>query len=563
MEDKPIHSSAFSSQVMVDILSNHLHPLLKKENYSLTCRLVCRTWRDAFSSFRLTFRPEELEKEDFQHYKNVIFRAHTVSFDYAKLRDLKPFLDLVPSCSLLSKLDINFQNLDKNYAEAFCTLMGMNLPRLKSFEVGCHNASPPETWEVASSALESTNLRMKKLTVSCSRLGGLRGAGIILALRRNTTVERLSLVLCSLTSHSLDALSILLRENTTITSLNLYYNMDLFRERSSSEAFGAALATNSTLRDLQIRSCGLYYSDGVYPALRCNMGLRKLQIDFDLTSADRDIIIFECLETNTSLISLDVSFSVAQSVPGALGNMFLKNSTLQELRCVMNRVESLDFTPMYEGLRRNESITSLSFVHANQSLAQTLSDAMLANPSLPLRSLRLTCFPAGSASVDCILRASETLMKLETLELSGATVGHDSAADFATLIEKSTSLARLSLHEHRFDSATMSQILESVPKSCSLNELNLGGTQDKVVEVHYICALIASNPYLTVLDLNGALISIRSKPEFESALRKNSRMLKLEVNFYGEDENLDIDESQLEWTGNLRLSCPPDQTVNH
>jgi hypothetical protein len=545
-------AASYSGSEMIDLLSHHIYPLLIESKHALRSRLVCRKWRDAFSLTRATIARDELERS-LSTYQNIFTRVRSLQIDNPTQVDLKAFLNVAPSCPLLSQLDLHLKNMDGGYLDILEDLLNSHLPQLKSF--GFRSAEPcsPQTCAEISNALESTKLQLEYLKISCMSLGGDRGAGMILAIRHSRTIKRFSLHVCALTTPSLYALATLLRENTSITRLSLQHNRDLFRDREGSAAFGAALALNSTLQRFSLIECALYHSDVVYPALQSNKTLRNLQIISDLSETNGNPSIFECLESNSSLQRLDISFAGSDATPTSMGRLFERNSTLRDLTLEIYEGETIDFEPMFGGLRRNSSLTALTLAQAKADFAEQLSACMLDNPKLPLK--RLLLGPSDDQfKVGSIARVAANSSMIEEFVLYMIEGGPETAAALADLVEKSTSIRRLGLFGHGLSASEIATVLTAVKKSTSLVELDIGGVRYDELAVDHICEMIASNPVLSVLEIEDGSIPIRCRPKFEAALRKNTRMLTLSMRFItDEDFELDKEDAESRWTGNLRL----------
>jgi hypothetical protein len=266
----------WSSNLLIDILSHHLYKSYLRDTDALACRLVCQTWCSAFSISSLKIKTGDIDK-DWNISQNMVGKARALYFTSPTAVDLRHFVRLSRDARYVQLLELKFVTLTKEESVAVSNLFRLSLPSLEQFTLFCADPHLSSTSSVICRGITDMKLLITHLNLSSSNLGDEEGSEIILALRQNKTIKTLSLDYCSLASESLRSLAILLEENKFLTELSLARNRDLFSEESSSTAFGAALASNTTLQSLSIDFCSPCHASSVFSALRVNRTLKSLQ----------------------------------------------------------------------------------------------------------------------------------------------------------------------------------------------------------------------------------------------------------------------------------------------
>jgi hypothetical protein len=537
---------------MVDILSHHFYPSLRWRRHALVSRAVCRSWRDAFFLLNLDLPKEALEN-NLNLCKNIVLKTENIRLRKPSQVDLDVFCDLAPSCTLLSSVTIELMEANRDYLATLSKFLRLDLPRLRNFALSSELRHTLDASKEIAEALCSTNLHLKTLNLSRSKLGDEGGARLFLGLTSNQTLRTLIADSNSLGSKSLRSLTTLLSENQTLTKLKVAYNYQLFLDPDSCRAFIAALATNSTLKRLDFGSCSSDHAYSVLSALQTNIGLSSVKASYINMSGEHLPFVFGCLEGNTTLESFEVTFSSRfDEGPAALGQFFERNQTLKRLHVQMSGSEQMEFGLMFEGLRKNTSITSLSFGSVSAAFVQQLGDCILASPTLPLQRLEID----GSilqGSLPHLLMALSSCNTLQELRLNTVLTDVSSAASCAHLIDVTTSIKCMQLFGSDFGEEGTSNFLAALARNSSLRDLRVAGLHGSDKNGEELCEAIERNRFLVDLDILDSPFPIRMKPRFKAALMTNSTLMNFAVEFLSEVSDGSRDYEVPVWSGNLCL----------
>ena len=315
----------------------------------------------------------------------------------------KHLLSLTASC-------VNLQ-VPQLYLKAVCNALATN-SAIKYLTLHyCHfNLTDPAGPLLYTIPL-SNNLKVIDLT--CTSLGGCVSP-LLMGLASNTSVVELILEDCKvdLTGENGQALSNMLRTNTTLRALNLSFNgaVDL-------QAICVALTSNTSLAYLDLSECKL------------------------TATAESGRALTDMLQTNTTLKSLKLDDNDGISNEGAvyLAQGLAQNRGLETLSVVRCGI-STAVVELAEALKTNKCLLSLDMSHSVVVGERFVHIVRSLQVNSTLRDLRASrCGIAHTAIVD-IVRSS-----LESLDLSHNPIGDEGAEHIAQLVTKCRSLYQLNL----------------------------------------------------------------------------------------------------------------------
>jgi Ran GTPase-activating protein (RanGAP) involved in mRNA processing and transport len=210
---------------------------------------------------------------------------------------------------------------------------------------------------------------------------------LIEAIKCNHHLKSLNLSSNDLRPGTLIDIASILRENHSITSLDLGCNPEAITSQSVS-VFLQALASNCTLRTLSLTDCRLQDVGCIAilsEALMQNRTLSSLNLAGNrLTAADIKLLSPILLHQNPTLTSLNLSRNYFESSGFApLAEALATNTSLTELTLGYS-IDAIAGSAIAAALRTNQSLKSLDLQCSNlgPSGLQQLADALVVNKTL-------------------------------------------------------------------------------------------------------------------------------------------------------------------------------------
>ncbi|XP_067029168.1 protein NLRC3-like isoform X2 [Acropora muricata] len=270
---------------------------------------------------------------------------------------------------------------------------------------------------------------LKLLTVHCVGLPEELAAVCIETLKTNSTVTTLVIYACniddanaaelagqvkenstlqlsgnSIGNEGAGALAKGLKENSTLTSLNLRYNQIGY---VGADALAKALEENSTLTslDLSQNQIGDVGADALAKGLKENSTLTLLDLSGNKIRDLGADALAKGLKENSTLTSLDLSENQIGDVGAdALAKGLKENSTLTSLTLNLNQIGDIGADALAEGLKKNSTLTSLNLNHnqIGDVGADALAKGLKENSALT--SLGLSLNKTGDLGADALAK---------------------------------------------------------------------------------------------------------------------------------------------------------------
>ena len=245
---------------------------------------------------------------------------------------------------------------------------------------------------------------------------------------------------------SLSMLCLVLRVNTSLTSLDLRYK-SIGGEGASS--LSEALRVNTSLTSLYLsdNSIGDEGASSLSEALRVNTSLTSLNLSDSSIGDEGASSLSEALRVNTSLTSLNLRYnSIGGEGASSLSEALRVNTSLTSLDLRFNSIGDEGASSLSEALRVNTSLTSLDlrFNSIGDEGASSLSEALRVNTSLT--SLNLRCNSIGDEGASSLSEALRVNTSLTSLYLCGNSIGDEGASSLYEALRVNTSLTSLDLH---------------------------------------------------------------------------------------------------------------------
>ncbi|KAF9952250.1 hypothetical protein BGZ70_000672 [Mortierella alpina] len=279
----------------------------------------------------------------------------------------------------------------------------------------------------------------------------------------------------SIESSEVQALSETLRNNSILTTLNLYGNSI---GANGAQALSEALKTNSTLTTLDLYGNSIG-DDGVRAlseALKTNLTLTTLDLYGNSIGDDGAQALSEALKTNSTLTTLTLTRNtIGASGAQALSEALKTNSTLTTLILECNSIGDKGPQALSEALKTNATLTTLNLMgnSIGGNGAQALSEALKTNSTLTTLILKKNTIRDNG--VQALSGALESNLTLTTLKLQNNSIGDRGAKALSLALKINSTLTTLDLEENFVGENGAQALFEALKTNSTLTSLGLGG----------------------------------------------------------------------------------------
>jgi hypothetical protein len=526
MEGSEIVKQDWTSLELVDILRHHVSTILyTTRSRSKACRLVCRAWCSAFPPHCVKATPAAIQKHP-DELQVILVTTYSVYLPNACSSGVEWLAKALGPNRNLVALYLELPGLTEMDASAIATLISVKFARLQSFKLFTGDDPCKPVFRPVADALGDTPNNLRSLDLSNCHLQDFDSAALLVALRGNRTIRRLHLSGRSLSPAGQENLLEFIKENRIVTDLlcsgSQFHHVTDFDSRLRD-----VLAADTTLRLLDLKN---YKSFAIiFDAFKHNHTLRSLNLLQSLFDAAALSNVFSALRHNQGLQSLSLTvFNPFSAAPTVLGDFFKSNATLKKLDINFGIDDAdfedreyryLDFGPMVDGLAQNSTLSCLTLVEFPSVIASHLAD--LIEHRGGGRAFRKICIQDINSTeyAPRFVSALARLPRLESLNMTWEQPGPDSAEAFVALVERSTTLKKLLIHQCRLGDAGMIRLCAAAAKSPTLRHLSFGGQQFQESVYFAVCDLIAQTRSLQRLEFDESKIPIRYRPMFEEALQ--------------------------------------------
>jgi hypothetical protein len=469
----------------------------------------------------------------FMHIMETCTRFRLLGRSAALIEQFSSAIQRNPKvASIVILISESMSKLDSKRATLICDILRLNLPNLTFLGLSLDVPLDAQVCTDLFQALQDTSSPLKTLDLGWSRLGDAGGSAVCSALRSSSTVRKLVLMGCQLSSGCQHDLIDFIKFNTPVRCLNLGLNRLDLVDAAGAEALSQALEMNTTLQVLDFSSTWVPLIAPIFSGLRSNKSLRSLKLEQCGLLGDDMSFIFDCLCNNKGLQRLDITLSHCKDAPVVLQRFFRTNQTLKRLYFQMDDMETVDFAPMFDGLAYNTVLTNLGFSYVSPKFVEQLSDCIKNRPTsaLPLQDLNIGYSDMGESALN-LIEAIHRLPTLRKLDISMCPLGPRSVEALANLIESNATLQNIQLYRSQLTDEHALRLIEALRKNSTLLEFGMGGNPHEAPVFEALCDYIATNRTLEWMFLSDSVIPTELRPRFEAALLKNPKMSRLDCTF--------------------------------
>ena len=301
-----------------------------------------------------------------------------------------------------------------------------------------------------------------------------------------------------------------LKTNQSIGSLKLSDCELLFATPVASTALEGMLCTNTTLRSLHFRNCGMniQMTTALSKALQVNTSLTELILD----KVEEGIsAVLNSLTTSPStLCTLSLRECHISNADEPSITAILTRNTLKSLDLTSNDLGAEAATSLFSALKDNTSLETLDLSYS--------------------RCLDKDDTEAVSAAIEAALSKNHTL---KVLRLSHCNLPHPTVEGIATALANGSSLADLNIEQSKVTVLGVRKVFIAMQTNASLTKLML---RENITLDHAtteeLNKMVAQNSTLTTLTIkfNSMFSEAGSLEDFVKALHSNATLSSLGVN---------------------------------
>ena len=353
------------------------------------------------------------------------------------------------------------------------------------------------------------------------------------------------------------------RAGSTMTSLDFSYNN---LDANARHIIAEALCMNTTIETLNLSNIKLVESRGqeIVVALRNNKTITSLDLgcnnldaskwEGEWNNLDEDIdevydkygvyasieeyviAIANMIKENTTIVKLNLeSNCLGEYGIHELANALRVNTTITNLNLSKNNLEEYGTQKIADALYMNTTITKLNLSSnwLGENGALIIAEALLVNTTL--RSLNLShnyLRRNGFRSEIGIIAIANALCKnksITELDLEHNKIGLNGAQELSKALYVNDTLKILNLENNKIREESACEIAKALYVNKTLKVLNLSDNKLDKYGVHAIIDALRNNNTITSLDLGWNDLGENEKKRVRDALRENHTLIELFV----------------------------------
>ena len=363
---------------------------------------------------------------------------------------------------------------------------------------------------------------------------------IAYSLSNNTNLTGLDLIQCGCRERACSALSDVLIDNQTLTTILLQDKLDF----QSINSLGQFLSDPScALQSLYLWHCELNaeLTEVLCRALQSNRSLSILALSYNHIDDHGGVFLADMIVRNTAIVKLQLGCNLltAQSA-GFFGVALAKNSTLKFLDLSRNQIFSYGVWPLAISLKDNHSLTSidLRYNKIDQHGGEMLCELIEKNDSL--QSIRLSGNSFGDSPISMLAEKLEHNTKLKEIEINEVQMTDVGFISLCKALQHNVALEKLTANGNFLNVSAMKAFADLLKENTSLLSISINKCNINDDCCPYIEKGIASNSTLKSLDLSKNHLTVEGVKCIADALFGNYTILQVE--WQDEDFNDHDDE---------------------
>ena len=321
-----------------------------------------------------------------------------------------------------------------------------------------------------------------------------------------------------------------LKRNTTVTFMQLSYNIDAAAAAAAAASLANVLQTNTTLiaLSLSVNNLGAEGAAALANALQTNTTLIALSLSVNNLGAEGAAALANFLQTNTTLITLYLSHNnLGAEGAAALANALQTNTTLIELNLSDNNLGAEGAAALANLFQTNTTLITLYLSHNNLGPEGAAALANLLQTNTTLKVLGLYDNNLGAEGAAALANLLQTNTTLTWLDLSNNNLGAEGATALANLLQTNTTLTVLYLSQNNLGAEGAAALANLFQTNTTLKNLELSHNNLGADGVAALANLLQTNTTLKKLDLSHNTLGADGVAALANALNINTYLSTL------------------------------------
>ena len=246
--------------------------------------------------------------------------------------------------------------------------------------------------------------------------------------------------------------------------------------------------------------------------LQSNCKIQELKLNFCLLTSSQVTEIIDALKTHADIQSLCLynnNITNTHGVAADIGQVLLKNQSMQKFYIGNNRLKSRDITKILEVLKQSHKLNELligpySIIDdvSDRRMLETRPDDFLAevitnNPELRMLGMTRTCVHADGAAK--VVTALKSLSNLKILDISGNNINEEAADDITSVFTNNPNIVKLFVANNCLGTTGISKIADALGSTGGLEAFDITNNNISSGAAESISKMITNNPQLKSL----------------------------------------------------------------
>ncbi|CAE7210314.1 NLRC3 [Symbiodinium necroappetens] len=330
--------------------------------------------------------------------------------------------------------------------------------------------------------------------------------------------------------------------------------------RAEAEEFAKALASNQTIRELEIRGLRREYGflwEAMNEALKTNSTLTSISLENNDIGVEGCKAICEALKSNSTLTSINLHGNRID-VEGckAMGEALKCNSTLASINLADCHIGDEGAEAICEALKCNSTLTSINLegnVIGDEG-AEAICEALETNSTLT--SINLADCYIGYVGAEAICEALKTNSTLTIISLAECYIDDEGGKAICEALKSNSTLTSISLENNGISKQVLAEIKTRCPPNeapeaakawtgrvriedlvkrlnvlCNPSKLSFGSSPLDVETVQAICEALKCNSTLASINLADCQIGDEGAEVIGEALKTNSTLTSIDLKY--------------------------------
>ena len=246
--------------------------------------------------------------------------------------------------------------------------------------------------------------------------------------------------------------------------------------------------------------------------IQSNCKIQELKLNFCLLTSSQVTEVIDALKTHADIQSLCLynnNITNTHGVAADIGQVLLKNQSMQKFYIGNNRLKSRDITKILEVLKQSHKLNELligphSIIDdvSDRRMLEIRPDDFLAevitnNPELRVLGMTRTCVHADGAAK--VVTALKSLSNLKMLDILGNNINKQAADDIASVFTNNRNIVKLSVADNCLGTAGISKIADALGSKSGLEAFDITNNNISSGAAESISKMVTNNPQLKSL----------------------------------------------------------------